>query len=290
MKKYKITYSCLIIAITFYLNNASFAQGDIKYEELNPKLYMPLAIGNSWTYEWRSFATPDTNVIVLQKPIMNMTYYSYNNKRLKAKGEIFSARAHKETYTITRSENNNYFFTISTDPSVIDNDLIRDGRYFNAVEFWWYWIDNKENYFTLGETIKNNWHKNDPFMGAIKKSLSGEKTISLNDFPYDYRFCLIFDYENGKKSTFIKLIDGLCHYITQIAKKEIKVPSGVYKECIETIEEIHESDYEDSPILWETHMFWAPNVGKVYEYQISSDGLINYELRLIKFSTSTKKK
>lgn len=256
----------------------------------DPRLLMPLALGNSWTYRWKSAATPTLKEVESKdKPIFRgLSWYSFGGKSVLARRYGYKAKAHKETYTIVRQDGDHYFFTISIDPKV-PPEQIRDGRFEDSVENCWTWWDRRQgSYGSMGmtESIKRNW-------GIHRDYLLGKQAELPDDFPADHRNAIHIEFTEGEwGDSWLEFAysKNPCRYVYKTMGNEIKVAVGTFKNCIEVIEKVHKDAKEKSPLVWETHIFWAPEVGKVWEYQKLADGTITYELELLKFVPAKKKK
>jgi len=109
------------------------------------------------------------------------------------------------------------------------------------------------------------------------------------DLPADHRDILRIEFEGetwGNSWVEILRVGDMHSIKCQPAQlNPIQVPAGIFKNCIESVE-IFSGEFGDKKEEWETHIFWAPNVGRVYEYQILPDGTITYELKLLQYESN----
>jgi len=209
--------------------------------------FMPLAVGNSWTYKW----TAERN------------YYSTNYQPqtdyidvLFLEHYVKTPQSFVETYTITGKKGDNYLFTISTD----DNHQARDGRYKHSENLNWSWeikSMGRTKHFMLYETM-------DFSLGSPIYEQPGmaqpEKRTALVISQVDNQLADISDKA-------IIMPQGYA-YTTRFELKTITVPAGTFTGCLETTEVyIHKEDNQE--IVWIIQCFWAPGVGKIKEVQIS---------------------
>lgn len=262
----------------------------------DPKLLMPLAVGNTWVYSWTSPAVKGTKEVTSAKPLLyGLQHYQYKGKGMYALAYRRAARAHQETYRVVRKDGDHYFFTVSSDP-MVPNEQLRDGRYDGSIENCWTLWDKRKG-GSKGEcgmtaTIKRKWTY--PSRQYLLKGSPGDP----GDHPIDNRNLIqnpgrrIFSVDDKKRITDM--------YEHSISKEEVVVPAGKFKHCFEYIktapkgrEDIDKNKkkvtrkVEGGIPAWAqyvTHTFWAPGVGMVYEYQKLEGNVIAYELKLIKFT------
>lgn len=252
--------------------------------QYEPKTLMPLAVGNKWVYQWSSTdAGANKDNEGGRRGYHCWREYGYDNKGMLYNVHIVMIIPHEETYEIVRQDGEHFFFTV-TAPEEVGLTLARDGRYDDSVELCWTWWDKREQpggSVGLTESIKRNWGEDAVYL------LDG-KPIPENkfDLPADHRDTVRVEFENGEwGNSFVGIWEVGSRYRFRYQPSQlekIEVPAGTYTDCIESIEKFSgkaESDGKQDE--WETHIFWAPGVGKVYEYQVLPDGRKTYELKLV---------
>ncbi len=263
--------------------------------QYEPKRLQPLAVGNKWIYQWSSpLITEGVEVKTAEPAFYNWREYKYKTPRVTAIGYPRRAVRHEETYEIVRQDGDHYLFTVTAMPE-IKLDIVRDGRYDDSVELCWTWWDKRQGTdgtVGLTESIKLDW-------GIHADYLLDGRPIPQDkfDLPADNRDVLRLDYEGGTwGENFFQIWndgDPFCIGTQPARLKSIEVPAGTFTDCLESVEEFFgktktieqflNRGNNENPDKWETHIFWAPGVGRVYEYQILPDGKITYELKLISY-------
>lgn len=259
----------------------------------DPRKLMPLAVGNRWTYRWKSPAVigdAEVKGDSIKAPLFIHSEFYIHGERMKIMNvSSGKARNHEETYTIVRQDGDHFFFDISSNPPV-EQDRLRDGRYNDSVENAWTWTDNKSSQtrsLVLTESIKRksvigfaNMFRDSP----EAKALDAEKTILE-----DHRMVLFVPFFEGKwgysKHPSSYQV-GSFSIVYNSVPKTIQVPAGTFQGCLETVEHSPEkvADSAGSKMSrYRTHTFWAPGTGIVREYQEFADGKIAFERELVKF-------
>lgn len=252
----------IVAVVLFMLFAFSVKAGEAEKKETNvnkpeyvigkydAKLLMPLGIGNSWTYRWKSEALKDAATVKAKDPIYKcLLWYRYKDKSVRAKCFHHEATAHEETYTIVRAdysreEGNHYFYTVTSKPEVPVEQL-RDGRYEDSQENCWTWWSNVtrgDGPKGLTESIKRDWSIHKDYL------LGNEETDEL---PADHRNVLHIEFRDGEWGANVieftyankeNRVTGVFKYNTQGV--DVEVPAGKFKNCVEFIEVVPK-DKED---------------------------------------------
>jgi len=294
MKKIMITTIVCLAAIAWLGQNSqaqTTAPGPDKkpvyvWGKYDPKLLLPLAVGNSWTYRWKCQAIKDDREIESKQPLYyGLMWYEFDKNRVLATCFHYSARAHEETYEIYRQDNENFFFKVTAAPPV-RKDMIRDGRYeFCKEQCWNWWDKSSEPKGSVGlvECLKRDWS------GHYEELCKDARTPKNEwDLPLDIRHELRVEFENkqwGRAWVEIQDIGSpvSLQYKPADNKKPVVVPAGTFDNCIETVEKFKKKEKDGQLVVWQTHMFWSPGIGKIYEFQQNEDNSIAYELELIRY-------
>jgi hypothetical protein len=269
---------------------------------------MPLAVENSWTYRWRSsFTNTPEEFKTDEKFCFYFLEFEYKKKTSFALGYQHHGRVHEETYTITRQDVDQFFFTVKSSPDV-PVDYLRDGRYEQSVETAWSWWGPQtanDREFGLTESIKRDWSY--PHNQVLLRGQDPEE----GKYPSDDRILIHLKYWNGGWGNDVRtwhIIDmydkRLVPIITYSSEEqEVSVPAGHFKQCLRTVlvaymysEDVPPEDISNyfdkhkDMLLFETQTYWAPGVGMVREYQKLGDGRLAYDLELLKYDVAGKKK
>ena len=281
--------------------STTLAAKETQYEPgtYSPSLVMPLHVGNSWTYSWvRPDTTPHSEPPNGDKPIVHCIQYYISDhpedRSPSVTAGIATWKEHNETYTIIAKEDDTFVFSITAEPEGADRE-IRDGRYESFTRLSWRWREQRDltgHYMALEEHITRKWGRWGSFSGP--PGHAGTKLLSKGT-PSDSRDSLRFEFHDGKwgASEVVGLSYGNYRVEYRVPVNsaranafkgtEIVVPAGKFLGCLETIEGIYKGSEEDSPLICQTHSFWAPGIGKVREYQKAADGNITYELNLLRY-------
>jgi len=225
----------------------------------DPKILMPLSVGNSWTYKWHYNNYSSTPI----KMMCRKRYKVENSQSLTARSyRRVIKNNHIETYLITNQINGKFYFKISVKPSKTDlNLIVRDGRYKETVQKYWKWTTSKGgggHLVGLYEICSRNWDYH-------IKTMFSRQGYNTDDLPLDNLTAINILVKKGqwKNTTLeIKNADNIITEKYDPTDKEIQVEAGRFNDCFETI---HISKDKDK--IYKTHTFWAPNVGMVKEYQ-----------------------
>ncbi|MCX6808131.1 MAG: hypothetical protein NTW50_00490 [Candidatus Berkelbacteria bacterium] len=244
----------------------------------SPDSFMPLKLGNSWTY--RVEYTVKTDDPVMCRRVYELTS---NGKNMVATCYGRATKTHTEKYSIVRHDGDHFFFTTEIDGK--DQKIsCRDGRYDDGKENCWT-IWRKPGQFGLTESIKRNWTL------PARQWLLEDREAPKDEYPIDNRNMLMFELSNGKieSNRIVYTYSGAfsLDYNT-LNLTEVVVPAGKFANCIETIEKIIPDKKKKDDPGWETHTLFAPGVGIVREWQVKSDGTKTYEMVLIEFNAKGK--
>ena len=266
----------------------------------DPATLLPLAVGNTWTYRWRSPAVRGTEEVETDEPIYyGIQHFEHGGKSMFALGYHRKARAHEETYTVVRRDADHYFFTVAATPEVPPGQL-RDGRYEHSRENCWTLWDKRRGGsggWGVTESIKRQWTY------PSRQYLLKAGPAKPGELPIDNRNVLM---EPGRKLVWTGKDRRVTKMIEYRWAAVVRVPAGEFKDCFELVhtcprskEEIEKPAKADDDAkkdagrlptwaLFETHTFWAPRVGMVRECQKLSDGRVAYELELVKHTLAGK--
>jgi len=244
-------------------------------KNFDPRVYIPLEVGNSWTYKWTGhknyFAVNyemdmKTNEVVDVRVLTNRIEKSYSCE---------------EVYTITgyNPEIEGYNFEVNTCNVM---HFARDGRYLKAESLTWKWILYPEAESTAYVFLE----KIDYDSSAKLNKLSGGAYNLQPNPQYDERIEMLFRKSNGKLENLSKQmvldsrgVGSLC----DLYDHQISVPAGVFNECIECLQAYVLKDEQENTNVFVIHTFWAPNVGKVMEFYEDSVKEIAYTMELVAY-------
>jgi len=281
--------------------NASDVGGDVEQQKkgnrsesndtYDPRLLMPLAVGNKWVYQWESPASPGTEEVEKDQPIFcGLRVYTYGGSTMTALSYCRKARAHREIYTVIRQDGEHYFFVVASDPNVPAHE-IRDGRYEESIEnCWTLWDDQtgKKGNRGLTESIKRRWtYPSKQYFLEDEQDFPAEVPIDNRNVMQNPGVEYVYTNKEGL------IIEGTKYRLADV----VKVPAGTFAHCLEFVHTVpkqgerinrkaRDEVTEGGLPKWaefETHTFWAPEVGMIYEYQKRPDGMITYEMKLLKF-------
>ncbi len=259
------------------------------------RLLMPLAVGSSWTYTWETPRATGPQEVRAESAInplyMSNAFYALGKRMKMTTARHSRARAHHETYNITRRDGDHYFFTISTEPHDVELDMVRDGRYGQVAqpEFCWTWTDNDsdgDGSLVLTESINRTsevpamlWPD---FLPDESAEAQGDEVVYQ-----DHRMVLFVPFKDGHwgySRSPSGYIVGPCSMVYFTEPTTVSVPAGEFRGCLETVEYKREKggEGEEDRLLYKTHTFWAPGTGVVREYQEFPDGTIAFERKLLR--------
>jgi hypothetical protein len=251
---------------------------------------MPLAVGNKWTYRWRSAAAPGADTAdsgdSMSRPMFRCTRFYILGERVRT-FTVSSprARAHEETYTIVRRNGEAYLFEVASSPEVPPEQL-RDGRYGDAVERAWTWSQTE---CRIPDSAGCTWR-------ILTESLKRKTELGPAFFPQggvtpetileDHRKVLFIPFLGGKwaYSALPSTLQAAGYRVAfKVSGTRVEVPAGGFDGCLETIEYSTQAEGQAESLQYRTHTFWAPGTGIVREFQEFGDKSVSYELELLRF-------
>ncbi len=267
---------CFIIHLLSLINGCKCSKDNEQSAVSGPIQYLPLVKGNKWIYK---------RTVLQSKNICNWAIevdLSKNEKSYMTRGYNpgISEVTSFESYLIGDEIiiDGNKFWKIR-----IDGELIRDGRYEgiggqNGQTFWGRIAINND-YTAIEERIK---YRYGVYAGPY------EKRIMLLPEPVQN---IKYNIDMG---SVIIIQDTIVNY-------EISVPAGDFSKCLKIVTKVKLKEGDTPPNLrktdknvfvdsWETHSYYAPNVGLVKEVQKDYYGNDNYILELESYNVNIEKK
>lgn len=252
---------------------------------VDPRIYMPLAVGNSWTYVWKNKVISD-----LKEPETKRkgTVFWINRFFEKGKPNIYYGQSFlyelstfEDTYSIYRQDQNHFFFNISCSGKDCEYHTAGDSRFKHSLEQAWTWTDtNKAGQLNivLTETLKtdvlNPKAKDDISLAAVDNR-NIIHVVKKNNAWYNWN--MVMSYGNSFNLEY------------DFKDHSVEVPAGKFEQCI-LIKEMYHGEFHGRVIDFAVYKYFAPNIGMVKEYQQLADGTITYTMELEKYNLAQTKK
>jgi len=138
----------------------------------------------------------------------------------------------------------------------------------------------------LTESIKRDW-------GRHRRYFLGEDNAMSADLAADHRNVVHVEYRRGgwgHGAVEFTFYNNPHAWRYDTSGANVTVAAGTFRACIETVEKVHAAEEDGGVLLWETHSFWAPDVGLVRECQRLPDGTETYTLELLRFERSAERR
>jgi len=272
----------LVFALSALLGTSLLVAADGHPVIPEPSSLLPLATGNSWTYQWtcpaetRALAEGQTAehpkvVVTSVAPI------DYGGRVLNAHHVSSPPVDHTEKYVVAENVDGKYRIEIKTTQDV-PVSRVRDGRYDGTKDIFWSWQANaNRDRMSLSEDLAYEWND------SLARILLRGGTVPVDEFPTSRTNFIDITLNDGIWGQSWLQVDNQSASITYLYRTadsvHVEVPADSY-DCIETITRIMQSSRPDAAIDCEIHSFFAPHVGLVREYQVTDDGVVIYDMQL----------
>jgi len=244
---------------------------------VNPRIYQPLAVENSWTYIWQNKIISDKSVPNDEK---KPTYYCigfYRGGVFTGAHYLYELKTFRETYKVYRQDQNHFFFNTVCDGASCNEHEFGDGRFVDSVENAWTWTDTTgggQTNIILTETIKRKTPGTQPGDTVVKIDVDNRNIIHIvkKHNQWAYRG-MVMDYGRAMKLDY------------DFTDHTVEVLAGKFEHCI-LVKEIYKTKFDGQNLTFTVFKYYAPNVGKVKEYEELADGTIAYTMELEKFKVA----
>jgi len=242
---------------------------------VDPRIYMPLAVGNTWTYVWQNKVVSDVNEPEeTRKPtVFHINLYFKDNKPHVYYGSyyLYEHSTFKDTFTIYSKKQDHYYFKTSCAGKECEYHCTSNCRYHHSLENSWTWTNTQAKgqlNIILTETMKTDALNADAKKDIKLASLDNRNIIHAVKKNNQWDILgMTMTYGQGIEIEY----DFTDHTVT--------VPAGKFKHCI-LVKETYKGSFHRTVNSFTVYRYYAPNVGRVKEYQQLADGTITYTMEL----------
>lgn len=230
------------------------AEQKLSSDEAQQSKYLPLSVGNNWTYRKK---VPEGAKVFFIKPYP----HGENEAILKGPSEILSGES-QETFVVKdhRTEDGIERWEITITPKTARDGRYGTGPFKNADTVLWGRVISSGSVIEIGEIFIYN--------SSILEPKERRHTLPLFVEPL---------LENADVTIFG---NAPGEYGSSHKRVTVEVPAGRFEGCLEMVQKVKGTDEYK---MWTIHSYFASGVGLVKEIQKDEKGNTTYTLELLKY-------